>query len=100
MIEFSESAKLCLDSRLKSGMDLIANGSVTVNIWKVKLFVFFTKLQSYAPLPFNAFVPKLIHVFMKAISQNPIKANNQFCMLIKIPYYPERLYEKYVSFPL
>ena len=55
MIEFSENGKLCLDSRLKRGLDLIANGSVTLDIWKFKLFVFLTNIQSYAPLPFNAF---------------------------------------------
>ena len=84
MIEFSENGKLCLDSRLKRGLDLIANGSVTLDIWKFKMFVFLTKIQSYAPLPFNVFVPKSIHVYLKAISQNPIKAKNQFCTLIKM----------------
>ena len=77
MIKLSENGKLCLDSRLKSGTDLIANGSFTLEIWKVKVFLFPAKIQSYAPLPINTFIPKLIHVYLKAISQNPIKANNQ-----------------------
>ena len=59
--------------------------------WKFKTFVcfvcvcvffFFFFFQSYAPLPFNAFVAKFIHGYLKAISQNPIKAKNQFCILI------------------
>ena len=38
----------------------------------------FTKIQSYAPLPFIAFVPKLIHVYLNAVSQNLIKQNISF----------------------
>ena len=32
-----------------------------------------TNIQSYAPSPFNAFVPKLFCIYHKSISQNPIK---------------------------
>ena len=59
--------------KIKSGMDLITNGSVILDIWKVKVFVFVTKIQSYAPLSFNAFVPKLIHLYLKAIEPNKSK---------------------------
>ena len=72
-IEFFANCKLCLDSRLKSGLNLIANGSITLESCKFNNFVCLTEIQSYAPLPFNAFVPKLILVYRKAISQNPIK---------------------------
>ena len=34
--------------------------------------------------PFNAFVAKLIHAYLKAIAKNPIQVQNQFCMLIKV----------------
>ena len=82
MIEFFANSKLCLDSAQKSRLDLIANGSVTLDISKFINFVCLTKIQCYTPLSFNAFVPKLILVYLKAISQNPIK--NQNCMLIKM----------------
>ena len=84
MIEFSENGKLCTDSKLKRDLDLMANRSVTLDIWKFKVFVFLTKIQSYAPLPFDAFIPKLMHVYLKTTSQNPIRAKNQFCMFIKV----------------
>ena len=64
MIKCFENAKLCLNSILKGGVDLIANGSVTLDIWKFKVFMFLTKIQCYAPLSFNAFVAKLIHVYL------------------------------------
>ena len=63
MIKFSGNSKLCLGLKLKSGPDFNANGSVTLGIWQFEVFVFLTKIQSYA------FVPKLIHVDLKAISQ-------------------------------
>ena len=70
MIKFPENGKLCIDSRLKGGLDLIANGSVTSDIWKFNVFVFLAKVPSYAPIPFNAFVAKCIHMYLKAISRN------------------------------
>ena len=50
-----------------SGMDIIANRSFTLCIWKFKVFEFLTLIRSYAPFPFNAFVPKLMHVYLKTI---------------------------------
>ena len=52
--------------------------------WLFKVFVFMTRIQSYAPIPVNAFVPKSIHGYLKSILQNPIKAKNQFCIFIKL----------------
>ena len=65
------------------------------------MFIFLTKIQSYTPLPFNAFVPKLIHLYLKAISQNQIKSKT--FLLIKmhnslLSRMPVILYQKYVSF--
>ena len=70
----SENSKLCLDSRLKGGMDLIANGSVTLDIWKFKVFVFWLKWAASwqnrqndcAPSNDSAqpgYLPSLIRVF-------------------------------------
>ena len=79
MIEFSENVTLCLDSRLNRYLDLIANGYVTLEIWLFKVFVFLSRIQSFAPLPFNSFVPKSIHIYMylKVILQNLIKAKKK-----------------------
>ena len=53
-IEFSEMGQLCLDSRLKSGLDLIAN----LNICLFKVFVFFFGLK-FRVMPFY----HLTHLF-------------------------------------
>ena len=42
MIEFSENDEMCIDSKVKSNLDLIENGSVTLDISKLKIFVFLT----------------------------------------------------------
>ena len=63
MKEFSEKGKLCLDWRIKSGVNLIGKESVTLEIWKVNVFLFSTKIQSNAPLPLTAtgkFLPNQI----------------------------------------
>ena len=39
----------------------------------VQFLIILSKIQSYAPLSFNACILKLIHVYLKAISKNPIK---------------------------
>ena len=51
----------------------------------MQFLIILSKIQSCAPLSFNACIPKLIHVYLKAISKNPIKQKikNQFCMLIQ-----------------
>ena len=68
----SENSKLCLDFRLKGGMDLIANGSVTLDIWKFKVFVFWLELPHDktdrmtvrpATIPLSLGLPSLIRVF-------------------------------------
>ena len=67
---------------------------------EVQSFRVLTKIQSYAPLPFNAFVAKLIHVYLKAISQNTIKAKISFACWWKcaIIYYPKHTKESMYRF--
>ena len=51
--------------------------------------MFLTKIQSYAPLPLNAFVPKLIHE--SNITESNKSKKSVLHVDKNIPYYPERL---------